>query len=106
MNTFKLFFALFAFMLATAPVAGLADDQTPMQGAGQWIDDVAMATTVRAVIVGDTGLKGFDINVIVHNANVQLSGYVNSQKDIDHAVDLTKSINGVRSVTNNLLIKQ
>jgi len=91
--------------LIATPLIGITDDQGPMQGAGQWFDDVAMATSVKAVILGDTGLKGFDINVIVHHGNVQLSGYVDTQQEADHAVELAKSVNGVKSVNNSLLIK-
>jgi osmotically-inducible protein OsmY len=91
--------------LMLTPILGITDDQGPMQGAGQWFDDVAMATSVKAVILGDTGLKGFDINVIVHQGNVQLSGFVDTQEEADHAADLAKSVNGVKSVNNSLLIK-
>jgi len=97
--------SLLLSLLIATPLMGMTGDQGAMQGAGQWFDDVAMATSVKAVILGDTGLKGFDINVIVHHGNVQLSGFVDTQEEAEHAVELAQSVKGVKSVNNSLLIK-
>jgi hyperosmotically inducible periplasmic protein len=106
MKTTPLIRFILISLLMLNPLVGISGDQGPMQSAGQWIDDVAMATAVKTVILGDTGLKGFDINVIVKQANVQLSGFVDTQAEAEHAVELAKSVNGVKSVTNSLIIKE
>jgi len=40
-----------------------------------------------------------------YEGTVQLNGFVNSQKAVDKAVEITRSVNGVKSVKNNLIVK-
>ncbi len=50
-------------------------------------------------------LKSAEINVETFKGVVQLSGFVNSQGDINKAVEVTRSIKGVKSVTNSMRLK-
>jgi len=43
-------------------------------------------------------LKAFQISVETFRGTVQLSGFVNSQKDIDRATEIANNVKGVRSV--------
>jgi len=40
-----------------------------------------------------------------YQGTVQLSGFVNSQKAVDKAAEITKSVKGVKSLKNNLIVK-
>ncbi|MCY1377067.1 Osmotically-inducible protein Y [compost metagenome] len=50
-------------------------------------------------------VNSFDIKVNTFNGTVQLTGFVDSQWQIDKAVQVAASVNGVRSVTNDLVHK-
>jgi hyperosmotically inducible protein len=46
-----------------------------------------------------------DINVKSYKGTVQLSGFIDSQKEADRAVQLARTIKGVKAVNNSLIIK-
>ena len=64
-----------------------------------------ITTKTKTAILNDANLKATEINVETYKGRVQLSGFVNSQADIDRAVQLAKSIAGVTSVKNDMHLK-
>lgn len=95
---------LVALLFALAPVAGCSPTRTS-ESTGQYVDDATITTKVKAALVDDTGLKGFDIHVVTYKGVVQLSGFVDSSQTVAHATDVTQKIGGVQSVRNDLLVK-
>jgi osmotically-inducible protein OsmY len=75
------------------------------ESTGEYIDDSVITTKVKSLLAGDDFLKSFQISVESFKGTVQLSGFVNSQKAVDKAVEITRSVNGVKSVKNNLIVK-
>jgi len=75
------------------------------ESAGQYIDDSAITTKVKAAIFNDPSLKSVDINVVTFKGEVQLSGFVGSIEQTNHAVDVAKTISGVTSVKNDMRVK-
>jgi len=75
------------------------------EGTGEYIDDSAITTKVKAAILGEPGLKSAEINVETFKGVVQLSGFVSSRDDINKAVKVARDVNGVKSVTNNMQLK-
>ena len=73
---------------------------------GELIDDSVITTKVKSLLAADVGLKTFQISVETYKGVVQLSGFVNSQADIDQAGKIARSVNGVVSVKNNLILKK
>ncbi len=79
---------------------------TPKQeSTGEYIDDSVITTKVKALIAADDFLKSFQIGVETYKGIVQLSGFVSSQEAIDKAVQITRSVKGVQSIKNNLIVK-
>lgn len=72
------------------------------EGTGEYVDDTVITTKVKAAIFNEPTLKSTEINVETFKGVVQLSGFVNSQADIDKAVSLTRSVKGVVSVKNDM----
>jgi osmotically-inducible protein OsmY len=83
---------------------GCASSKT-QEGTGQYVDDSVITTKVKAAILGEPGLKVAEINVETFKGVVQLSGFVNSRQDIDAAVKVARSVNGVTSVKNDMQLK-
>ena len=75
------------------------------EGTGEYIDDSVVTDKVKAAVLNDPTLSAAEINVETFKGKVQLSGFVGSQADIDHAVTLTRGIEGVHSVTNGMRLK-
>ena len=75
------------------------------EGAGEYFDDSVITTKVKAGIFGDESLKSSEINVETFKGVVQLSGFVNSQDDINRAVEVAGKVKGVISVKNDMRVK-
>jgi len=103
----KLFNLFVNFLLVSLLVSFLGCASTSKQeGTGEYFDDTVITTKVKAEIFNDASLKSSEINVETFKGVVQLSGFVNSQADINRAVAVTRTVKGVTSVKNNMLIKQ
>jgi osmotically-inducible protein OsmY len=75
------------------------------EGTGEYVDDSAITTKVKAAILNDPALKVFQINVETFKGEVQLSGFVDSAKSASKAGEVARGVGGVKSVKNNLIVK-
>jgi osmotically-inducible protein OsmY len=75
------------------------------EGTGEYVDDSVITTKVKALLAEDDFLKSFQISVETYKGIVQLSGFVNSQNAVDKAGQITRTVKGVKSVKNNLIVK-
>ena len=85
---------------------GACASTSSQESTGEYVDDSVITTKVKSLLAGDDFLKSFQIGVETFKGTVQLSGFVDSQRAIDKAVQITKSVNGVRSVKNSLVVKK
>jgi hyperosmotically inducible protein len=74
--------------------------------AGDALGDSALTGKVKAMLLADSEVKGTDINVETSKGEVMLSGFVESQAQIDKAAKLASGVDGVKSVSNKLEIKK
>ena len=75
------------------------------ESAGEYVDDSVITTKVKSLLAKDDFLRSFQIGVETYQGTVQLSGFVNSQQAVDKAGKITRSVKGVTSVKNNLIVK-
>jgi osmotically-inducible protein OsmY len=75
------------------------------EGTGEYVDDTVITGKVKAAIFNEPTLKSAEINVETFKGVVQMSGFVNSQADINKAVSLARSVEGVVSVKNDMRLK-
>ena len=76
------------------------------ESTGEYVDDSVITTKVKSLIANDDFFKSFhQISVETYKGVVQLSGFVNSQKAVDKAGQIARSVQGVKSVKNNLIVK-
>jgi hyperosmotically inducible protein len=73
---------------------------------GDNVSDIDVTTKVKAALLGDEILKGFDIAVVTLNGDVRVTGIVDTQSQIDHADKLVRGIEGVHSIHDELSIKK
>ena len=94
---------LVLLMLVTTFVACAS---TPThQSTGEYVDDSVITTKVKSLLAEDDFLKSFQISVETYQGTVQMSGFVNSQKAVDKAGEIVRSVKGVKSIKNNLIVK-
>ena len=90
--------------LAMAVTLGCASTSRS-EGTGEYVDDTVITAKVKTAILGESTLKSSEINVETFKGVVQLSGFVNSQSDVNRAVVVAKNVNGVKSVKNDMRVK-
>ncbi len=86
-----------------APLAALFLALTAQTfAAGKVVTDDFLTDTIRNKLASDAVVKGGAIEVEVHNGDVVLKGKVEEMKQHDRAEKVTKKINGVKSVKNEI----
>src|ERR1700726_4145845 len=68
-------------------------------------DDAALAARVKQALVADPGLRSLPMSVATYRGVVQLSGYVDSEVQIQKALAVTRGVPGVQSVSNDLHLR-
>ena len=89
---------------STAESTGSKIDSS-MKQAGNYMDDSAVTAKVKAALVDDSAIKSTDISVKTDAGVVTLSGFVTSQEQAEKAVTLAKSVEGVKSVSDKLHVR-
>ena len=90
-------------------VAGVENGLTLKQGkvtVGNQVDDGIVTAKVKSALLSDPGVKGFDIAVATSKGEVQLSGFVDNQMQIDHAIEVARGVEGVQGVDNKMSVKK
>lgn len=97
---------LSAFLVAVTLlfVVGCAST-SKQEGTGEYLDDSVITTKVKAAIFNEPTLKSAEINVETFKGVVQLSGFVSSRAAETKAVELSRGVNGVKSVKNDMRLK-
>ena len=103
MNIIKKLVPLFA-VIATAAIVGCAAT-AKSESTGQYVDDTAITAKVKTAIFEQPGLKSAEINVETFKGVVQLSGFVRSQENVNTAMATAKTVKGVSSVKNDMIVK-
>lgn len=91
--------------LLTMLIAGCAGG-AKHESTGEYLDDSVLTTKVKTSILGDSRLKLLQINVETFKGVVQLSGFVDSASAAARAVELARTVKGVKTVNNSLIVKQ
>ena len=72
---------------------------------GNVVDDSIVTATVKSALLADPDTKSFEIAVVTRKGEVQLSGFVGTQAQIDRAAATVRGVAGVTAVINQIAIK-
>jgi hyperosmotically inducible protein len=72
---------------------------------GKYIDDSVITAKVKAALVKEEKLKGFDISVETDHGRVLLSGFVDSPQLRTRALKVASSVDGVRDVRDGIVVR-
>ena len=91
-------------LMLVASFAACASTRT-QESTGEYVDDSVITTKIKSLLAKEDFLKSFQISVETFKSTVQLSGFVGSEKALDKAGEIARSVKGVTSVKNNLVVK-
>jgi hypothetical protein len=84
---------------------GTTNGGTPERRPGTVVDDSVITARVKTALIGDDDVKALDINVTTRKGEVVLSGDVESQNQANRAIQLASNVEGVKSVSSKLKVK-
>lgn len=90
-------------------VKAIADSMTLKEGqatVGNAVDDTVITARAKAALLADPTVKSLEIAVVTRKGEVQLSGFVATQAQIDHAVNVVRGVEGVQTVLNQIAIQK
>ncbi len=74
--------------------------------AGEVVDDTVITAKVKTALATDPVVAAHEVNVETRDGVVQLAGFVDSANQKSQASEVTRRIAGVKSVDNQLEVKQ
>jgi len=96
--------AILAGILFIAMTLGCAST-AKQEGTGEYVDDTVITSKVKTAILNEPTLKSAEINVETFKGVVQLSGFVSSQAAESKAIEVARTVGGVKSVKNDMRLK-
>ena len=72
---------------------------------GTEIDDTVVTASVKSALLADADVKSLDVKVETRKGEVMLSGFVDSQTQIERVTDVAKAVAGVKSINNKMALK-
>lgn len=76
------------------------------QSVGNKIDDSLITASVKTAMLKDPVMKSLEVSVVTRKGVAQLSGFVESELQLQHAVEVAKSVEGVVDVVNSMSVKK
>ena len=88
-----------------APVAGYAAEKSMTQSVKENVSDSVITTKIKAEFAKDKTVSAMHVKVDTDDKGVvTLSGNAKSKAEADHAVKIARDTQGVKSVTNDIVI--
>jgi len=72
---------------------------------GNAVDDGIITARVKSALLAEPNVKSLDIAVSTRKGEVQLSGFVDSQTQMELAIAIARDVDGVTSVGNEMSVK-
>lgn len=107
MTTRKLMIAaMIAACTAASPlIVAAADGPAQKRSAGEFASDAMITTKVKAALLKEQATQSLSIKVTTLDGVVQLAGTADDEAQIDSAVRVARSVDGVQDVKNDIQLK-
>src|SRR3954469_1440760 len=96
---------LFVALAMVTAIGACTTSNRTTESTGQYVDDAAITSQVKAAILAEPGLSTLQIGVETYKDVVQLSGFVDNAASKSRAGEVASKVAGVKSVRNNLVVK-
>ncbi len=94
---------------AVEGVKGVENGMTLKTGTttvGNQLDDGIVTAKVRQALLAEPSIKSVQIGVVTVKGESQLSGFIDTQAQIDRAISVARGVEGVREVVNQMSVKK
>lgn len=91
--------ALFALIMSCA-------GSPAQESTSEYADDTVITAKVKTALLNDPTLSGWRLDVQTFKGTVQLKGLVRSGQDKLRADEIARSVSGVKSVRNDLIVRR
>ena len=105
---FSIFFTLLLTGCTTVLIGGagaggyvVGTDERPV---GVISEDIAITASVKATLIKDEQIEAFDINVDTYRSVVTLHGDVKNSSQLNRAIQLARTVKGVKNVISKLAV--
>lgn len=98
-------FILPGFILLIAVAVSGCSAAPHRESAGEFFDSSLITAKIKTRLIDDRTTNGFQIRVNTFKGVVFLTGYVESEYEKNHATRIVRSVDGVKQVNNNLIIR-
>lgn len=106
MQIFKKNFTLICLALTSVILFVTSCSSTRTQeSTDQYIQSSTITAKVKSALLADTTVNALQVNVKTYKDVVQLSGFVNSQREKQKAVAIARHVPGVAAVKDSLVVK-
>ncbi len=94
------------FLAATLVLAGCAgyERDSSQRTVGEWTDDAAILSIVKARLLADDSIKSLDISAQVRRGVVTLFGVVATPAQHTQAIEIARGVRGVTDVVDRLVV--
>ena len=93
------------FFVGCSQSSDTAGAPPPSTTIGTEIDDSVVSTRVKSALLADPDIKGFDFKIATSKGEVQMSGFVDNQSQLERALVVAHAVEGVKSVDNKVSLK-
>lgn len=93
-------------VLFTVMVVVSACETPAGRSAGQVVDDATITSQVKAKLLADSVTKGIAVSVETFEGQVTLTGAVDAENQRERAVQIARSVKGVKKVNNLIDLKK
>jgi len=94
------------FSAASAVMLGGCSVASHQETMGQYVDGTKVTAQIKAKLAEDPATSATAISVeTLDGGTVQLSGFAKSQREKDRAGEIARSVKGVTTVHNNVIVK-
>ncbi len=97
--------AVIGVTVATTSLLTACASTSTQSSFGEVVDDSVITTKVKALFVEDKTVGALRIGVETFKGTVQLSGFANSQAEINRAGEIARSVKGVQQVKNDIRLR-
>jgi osmotically-inducible protein OsmY len=97
-------FSITLLAVALVAAAGCAPAEL-RRDAPEYLSDTWITTKVNAAVAEDSELRVLDVKVQTFDGVVQLSGFVDNERQVNRAEQVAREIEGVEEVRNDLQIR-
>lgn len=104
MNARSTLAAIVTALVAITALPGCAVSRG-QSSVGEYIDDTALTTSVKARLVESKAVDASSIGVQTLNGEVMLSGFAKNNTEREQAGVLARSVNGVKAVKNQIVVR-